>query len=169
MWIFLVWLILAIVVGKYASNKGLSGVFYFFLSLVLSPLLGFLIAAVSKRDTDVIAALTGMKKCPDCAEYVQREANICRFCGRKFASVETSAVVSQEDQIQKEQEQIRQLRIAQNGRWAYLTIAVVVLVTAVFLLVHSTYIAIAMILIVTAVLLLAFYPQMKRPGPAAHV
>lgn len=98
MWIFL-WLILAVVVGVYASNKGLSGVFYFFLSLILSPLVGFVIAAVSRRDTEVIAERTGMKKCPDCAEFVQGEALVCRFCGHKFAVVESNADLAAEKRL----------------------------------------------------------------------
>jgi hypothetical protein len=48
MWI-VVWFILALLVGIYASNKGLSGFLYFVLSLVLSPLVAVLIAAVSQH------------------------------------------------------------------------------------------------------------------------
>lgn len=28
----------------------------------------------------------GMKKCPDCAEFVQADAKICRFCRHEFSS-----------------------------------------------------------------------------------
>jgi hypothetical protein len=31
------------------------------------------------------------KKCPNCAELVQREARVCRFCQTKFSDVDTSA------------------------------------------------------------------------------
>jgi hypothetical protein len=98
MWI-LIWPILAIVVGVYASNKGLSGVLYFFLSLVLSPVIGFLIAAVSQGNTKVVAERTGMKKCPDCAEFIQGEALVCRFCGHKFAVTELNTDLAAEKRL----------------------------------------------------------------------
>jgi hypothetical protein len=48
MWI-LFWFVFAILMSVYAHNKGLSGVGYFFLPLLLSPLVSFLIAALSQR------------------------------------------------------------------------------------------------------------------------
>lgn len=32
----------------------------------------------------VTSAIVGKKKCPDCAEFVQSEANVCRFCQHSF-------------------------------------------------------------------------------------
>lgn len=82
-----IWLALCAVVGFYAEGKGRSGVGIFFLSFFLSPLVG-LIAAVSMRaDENKIAVAQGKKQCPQCAEYVQPEAKICRFCQHRFPEV----------------------------------------------------------------------------------
>ncbi len=49
--IFLGWVILSILVGVYASNKGHSGFGMFLVALLLSPLIGFLIEAVRSPNT----------------------------------------------------------------------------------------------------------------------
>jgi RNA polymerase subunit RPABC4/transcription elongation factor Spt4 len=82
--LFLSWIICAVLVGVYAGAKGRSGLGFFIVSLLLSPLIGFLIVVVSAPDRTVVAQRTGLKKCSECAEYVQPDARVCRFCGRKF-------------------------------------------------------------------------------------
>lgn len=84
MGIFLAWFIFAVLVGLYAGNKGRSGIGFFFLSLILSPLIGFIIAAFSSPIREKHIDLSGLKRCPVCAEYVQGEALICRFCRYEF-------------------------------------------------------------------------------------
>ena len=44
--LFLCWIVFAALVGWYASTRGRSGVGFFFLSLLVSPLIGFLIALI---------------------------------------------------------------------------------------------------------------------------
>jgi uncharacterized membrane protein YiaA len=81
---FFVWIVFAVLVGVYAANKGRSGPGFFFLSLILSPLIGFIIAAVVSPDRVHTAEKAGLRRCPQCAEFIQPEAVICRFCGYKF-------------------------------------------------------------------------------------
>lgn len=54
--------------------------------MLLSPLVGFIFAALAKPDAGKIAeaslATGATRKCPFCAELVKREAVVCRFCGR---------------------------------------------------------------------------------------
>jgi RNA polymerase subunit RPABC4/transcription elongation factor Spt4 len=84
LFIFVTWLVLSIAAAVYASNKGRSGAGIFFLSLFLSPLVGFLVAVAMEPNHQQASAAKGMKKCPDCAEFVQPDAKICRFCRHEF-------------------------------------------------------------------------------------
>jgi hypothetical protein len=52
--LFFFWLIFAVLVGVFASKRGRSGFGYFILSVVLSPLIGFLIALVAGKKDHVI-------------------------------------------------------------------------------------------------------------------
>jgi len=82
----LVWLVLAILVGVYAASKGRSGIGFFFIAILLSPLIGFIIALVVQpitAETDARAVNSGeFSKCPFCAELVKSAAIVCKHCGR---------------------------------------------------------------------------------------
>ena len=73
--IFVAWYVLSCAAAAYASHKGRSGVGIFFLSLFLSPLVGFVVAVVMEPHQQKVAEAKGMKKCPECAEFVQPDAN----------------------------------------------------------------------------------------------
>jgi hypothetical protein len=77
-----VWIGLSIAVGIAASKRDRNGVGWFFLSMLLSPLLGgaLVLALGSKPDL-------GLRKCPQCAEMVQAEAHICRFCRHELEAI----------------------------------------------------------------------------------
>ncbi|OOE91281.1 zinc ribbon domain-containing protein [Salinivibrio sp. AR647] len=78
----IIWFILAIFVAFYASSKGRSGLGFFLISLILSPLIGFIIALVVEERSVEIGE---MKKCPMCAEMVRAEAKLCKHCHSELA------------------------------------------------------------------------------------
>lgn len=84
-----IWLLFAVAVGVYASNRGRSGFGWFLLSLFISPLLGIIFCAVSKdlskagtTATTTEPSLATHVKCPACAELVLPEAKACKHCGQ---------------------------------------------------------------------------------------
>ena len=77
------WLAFSIVVGMIADSRGRGGLFWFFISIILSPLLGvimlLLMPVVAKEPTPETHV-----KCPECAELVLKEAKLCKHCGTRL-------------------------------------------------------------------------------------
>ena len=65
--VIFLWVIFSVLVGAYASSKKVGTGFLggFFVSLILSPLIGVIIVALSSPSEKKLAR--GMKKGPDCA------------------------------------------------------------------------------------------------------
>jgi hypothetical protein len=84
--IIVMWLVLAGAAAAYASNKGRSGAGIFFLSLLLSPLVGFLVALAMEPNLQAVAEKKGMRKCPECAQFIQADARTCPFCKKTLTT-----------------------------------------------------------------------------------
>jgi hypothetical protein len=73
-WGFGLYPLLAIAVGFLASREfGRSGLGWFFLALLFTPLVGLLLFLLPPR----------RRPCPFCGELIQRSAVVCRFCNRE--------------------------------------------------------------------------------------
>lgn len=84
--IFIFWFIGAIVVGIVADSRGRSGFGYFLLSMLLSPLLGLVLAVALPSVKGAIAdgetpSPSTHVRCPDCRELVRADARKCKHCG----------------------------------------------------------------------------------------
>jgi len=89
---FIVWLILAFLCGKYADKKGISFAKFFWISILLSPVISFIWCAVSEEDSRLVERKAidsnQYKRCPDCKELVRFTANRCRHCSSDFTKGE---------------------------------------------------------------------------------
>ncbi|MBZ0105418.1 MAG: zinc ribbon domain-containing protein [Sulfuricella denitrificans] len=86
--VIIVWFVLSVVSGIIASNKGRSGFGFFILALLLSPLIGIIMALVVKShvssDGQPAPSANTHVKCPDCKELILKDARVCKHCGCKL-------------------------------------------------------------------------------------
>lgn len=84
--IALFWFMLCLLVGYAAGQRGHSGLAYFFVSLILSPLIGFLVLLASGTSVKPTPQPQDIARepCPECGEMIAVTAKKCRFCGAQI-------------------------------------------------------------------------------------
>ena len=100
---FILWFILSTIPAFIAVNKGRSGAGFFFLSILLSPIVGIIVALVVKSNGEQLAAeqiTSGERKnCLYCAEMIKRQAKICRYCGKDQIETENELRIKHQAKI----------------------------------------------------------------------
>lgn len=79
--ILVTWLILGAVVGFIAAQRGRSGMGFFALSVLLSPLIGIVVLLATPGPSKSTAETERRGPCWQCKEMVMVGASRCRFCG----------------------------------------------------------------------------------------
>ena len=79
------WFIFSVVAAVIANARGRSSTGYFLISIVLSPLVGIILAAAMPnlnvpKDPNAPTPETHVR-CPDCRELVRMDATKCKHCG----------------------------------------------------------------------------------------
>ncbi len=79
------YLVLCVLVAIWAANRGRSGLRWFLIGLVISPLLaGIFVWVLKNLDRSIMDGEISdgtHVRCPECREFILKEAKKCKHCG----------------------------------------------------------------------------------------
>jgi len=87
--LFIAWIIFSGLAAWISDNKGHGAGRVFLLSIVLSPLVGLIVALVLPRKNPNAPTSETHTRCPDCRELVRSDARKCKHCGASLSPTVT--------------------------------------------------------------------------------
>lgn len=98
--------LLGMITGAIAHNKGHSFAKWWFygaaLFIVALPM-AIMLKPVGQAVAGTASTVLGLRKCPKCAESIQPDAQVCRFCGAEVAPLTSEERKNIDAAIKKEQ------------------------------------------------------------------